>query len=274
MEMASQEILFEHPSSPIAFFKRIDVSQLNIDWNKIDSVEFSVRFYSQSLVISSLSVKTVQSSRHFHRAHFVLLNSHSKPALYDLFYTSLHQAFPEIPLISAGMDGEMLLIPITIDYETVFVTIRDSYTQGERINYDIYWAVASLSTVRRVMEEIRKRATRAYFLCLQYPDELIRPLNDAVSPLFYSYEISLSDVNLDYFCTILEREFYRVFVYSESVIGYVDGSLKEFVQISLKEKVIRLMNHNTKSDIFAVIEIYKVVCQCMDSLLVMNPFKF
>ena len=39
MEAASQEILFEHPSSPIAVFKRIDVSQLNIDWNKLDSVD-------------------------------------------------------------------------------------------------------------------------------------------------------------------------------------------------------------------------------------------
>ena len=86
-------------------------------------------------MISSLSVKAVQSSRHFHRAHFVLLNSHSKPALYDLFYSSLHQAFPEIPLIPAGEDGELLLIPITIDYETVFITIRSKYTQGERINY-------------------------------------------------------------------------------------------------------------------------------------------
>lgn len=219
----------------------------------------------QSLVISSLSVKAVQSSRHFHRAHFVLLNSHSKPALYDLFYSSLHQVFPEIPLIPVGEDGELLLIPITIDYETVFITIRSKYTQGERINYDIYWAVASLSTVRKVMEEFRKRATRAYFLCLQYPDELIRPLNDAVSPLFYSYEIALSDVNLEYFCVLIEKEFYRVFVYSESVIGYVDGSLKEFVQISLKEKVIRLMNHNTKSEIFSIMESYKAVCQCVES---------
>ena len=192
---------------------------------------------------------------------------HYKQSRYELFFTSLHQTYPEIPLISEHSANELLLVPITINFETVFITMPGCYERSTHFNYDFYLAVASLQTVQKIIEDFRRLATRANFLCIQVPAELFLPLNRAESPLFYSYEIVLNLVNLDYFCLLMDGEFYRIADYSQSYIGYVDNSLKRFVQVSLVEQVIRLKEENEEDSLDDIIYNYKEICELMDSML-------
>ena len=146
--------------------------------------------------------------RHYNSIRFVVLMPRGKTCKTDHFFASLVQLYP---LIQTLISGKTDIVSITINDESLLFTCSITHTPSFSFHYTIYWAVASLSSVRKLVEDIRRIASRANLVCIQYPTEMASPFDNALSPLFYSRRVEVTnDSNMDYFLQLMDAMFYRV----------------------------------------------------------------
>ena len=168
--------------------------------------------------------------RQYNSLHFTVLDPKNRPSKPDLFLANIVQLYPTLQV---ALNAK--LATIDINGESLFLACTSSHSSPFYFGYTIYWAVASLSSVRKLVDDLKRLAIRANLVCVQLPAELLRPFDNAISPLFYSREIVVShDSNMDYFCHLMDMLLYRV---NECEGGYVK---RECVyENGVKQRVIR-----------------------------------
>lgn len=183
--------------------------------------------------------------RHYNSIRFVVLMPRGKTCKTDHFFASLVQLYPSIQTLISGKTD---IVSITINDESLLFTCSITHTPSFSFHYTIYWAVASLSSVRKLVEDIRRIASRANLVCIQYPTEMASPFDNALSPLFYSRRVEVTnDSNMDYFLQLMDAMFYRVNECEGGYVGYTDSGMREFAQINHGKRSIRVIDIDHKN---------------------------
>ena len=142
-----------------------------------------------------------------------------------------------------ALNNSQRVTAITVDNEMVLFSCRSNSTPTFVFRYKLHWAVASLASVHKITDDIKRLASRANLVCVQYPAELQQPFESAGSPLFYSRNVAVShDSNMDYFCHLMNAMFYCVEECEGGFVSYTDADMKEFVQINHGKRSVRVID--------------------------------
>ena len=215
--------------------------QLERDGHRGDSSLPSPQHLNPALLTAS----SIRTMRHYNSIRFVVLAPRGKTCRTDHFFASLQQLYPSVQNV---LSGKTDIVAISINDESLLFTCSVATSPSFAFHYTIYWAVASLSSVRRLVEDLRRLASRAGLVCIQYPTELASPFDNALSPLFYSRRVEVTnDSNMDYFLQLMDAMFYRVNECEGGYVGYTDAGMKEFAQINHGKRSIRVIDIEHKN---------------------------
>ena len=215
--------------------------QLERDGHRDDSSLPSPQHLNPALLTAS----SIRTMRHYNSIRFVVLAPRGKTCRTDHFFASLQQLYPSVQNV---LSGKTDIVAISINDESLLFTCSVATSPSFAFHYTIYWAVASLSSVRRLVEDLRRLASRAGLVCIQYPTELASPFDNALSPLFYSRRVEVTnDSNMDYFLQLMDAMFYRVNECEGGYVGYTDAGMKEFAQINHGKRSIRVIDIEHKN---------------------------
>ena len=214
--------------------------------------------------------------RHYNSIRFVVLAPRGKTCRTDHFFASLQQLYPSVQNV---LSGKTDIVAISINDESLLFTCSVATSPSFAFHYTIYWAVASLSSVRRLVEDLRRLASRAGLVCIQYPTELASPFDNALSPLFYSRRVEVTnDSNMDYFLQLMDAMFYRVNECEGGYVGYTDAGMKEFAQINHGKRSIRVIDIEHKNgwrgvstQIGRIKELLSIT-ECLNAVMAQLPY--
>lgn len=201
--------------------------------------------------------------RQYNSLHFAVLEPKNRPSKPDQFLVNILQLYPTLQI---ALNAK--LATIDINDELLFFACNANHSSFFYFRYIVYWAVASLSSVRKLVDDLKRLAIRANLVCVQLPAELLRPFENAVSPLFYSREIVVShDSNMDYFCQLMDASFYRVSECEGGFIGYTDAGMKDFAQVNHGERSIRVIEGSHKSCLVGRINELLSISECVNAMM-------
>lgn len=83
--------------------------------------------------------------RHYNSIRFVVLAPRGKTCRTDHFFASLQQLYPSVQNV---LSGKTDIVAISINDESLLFTCSVATSPSFAFHYTIYWAVASLSSVR------------------------------------------------------------------------------------------------------------------------------
>lgn len=201
--------------------------------------------------------------RQYNSLHFTIVEPKNRPSKPDLFLANILQLYPSL---QTALDAK--LATIEINGESLFLACTFNKKPSFHFRYTIYWAVASLSSVRKLVDDLKRLAIRANLIWVQLPAELLRPFENAISPLFYSREVVIShDSNMDYFCHLMDMLLYRVSECEGGYIGYTDGGMKDFAQVNHGERSIRVIENNYTNSLVQRINELLSISECVNTMM-------
>ena len=201
--------------------------------------------------------------RQYNSLHFTVLDPKNRPSKPDLFLANIVQLYPTLQV---ALNAK--LATFDINGESLFLACTSSHSSPFYFGYTIYWAVASLSSVRKLVDDLKRLAIRANLVCVQLPAELLRPFDNAISPLFYSREIVVShDSNMDYFCHLMDMLLYRVNECEGGYVGYTDTGMRDFAQVNHGERSIRVIENNHKNCLVRRINELLSISECVNVMM-------
>ena len=83
--------------------------------------------------------------RQYNSLHFTVLDPKNRPSKPDLFLANIVQLYPTLQV---ALNAK--LATIDINGESLFLACTSSHSSPFHFGYTIYWAVASLSSVRKL----------------------------------------------------------------------------------------------------------------------------
>lgn len=222
--------------------------------------------------IWQLKAATITGLRQYNRLHFAIVSPHERPGDVGEFFALLQQRYPSLRPLSLRRDGAAapLLTPLTIVDEPLVVVSETACVAPLCLHYDIYWAVASLSAIRRFIDDLKHVASHCGLLCIRYPDELKRSFRESTSPLFDACEVCVKGVRMEHFRGLLEALLYDVIVVDDRFVGYTDTGLKDFVQFDVKEEVVRVCQGRSETmdtPIASLVRDAKAICECVSEMV-------
>ena len=159
-----------------------------------------------------------------------------------------------------ALNNSQRVAAITMDDEMVFFSCQHCTSPSFVFRYKLHWAVASLASVHKIADDIKRLASRANLVCVQYPAELQQPFENAGSPLFYSRNVVVSyNNNMDYFCHLMNALFFCVEECEGGFVSYTDADMKEFVQINHGKRSVRVIDIAHKNGEKGIVRIRSTV---------------
>lgn len=178
--------------------------------------------------------------KHYNRLHYLIYETKHQETRIDQFIQFLKKKFLLLQLSSLP-SNQRILETMCIKDEVLLVVHDKEYGCPFQFHLDLYWCVASLQTILLFENEIKKAALKSNLLFIHYPDEIYVPFTESISPFFFWYEVSFSNISTSYLLQLIDFYFIQIDVIHDRFVSFTDVEMSNYGQLDKEDKIIRIM---------------------------------